>query len=377
MTIDGVSVQGAVAVEETALTIASTVAKAFPPPWGPAAAVAATTVGDILNYFFPDTGATPPAATLLQIADALKAQSTADQISLAHSQIGGTLSSFLSATYNADTPFPSSVNAALTEDPGGAFATLFKILSDAVTGITPDALSTPITAMTSSSQGDVCTTGSNEQAAFLGTFAFGVSVYTLMASYWISLVTAVDGKADSTNISLNEVVNQLTATPAMPDGTAGWIAYAEAACTALNNLIAARTSQVSPATPISFWDDQLFSGDDYAVYFADTGDPVANFDPTTLALPASPVIDGWPGSEWGGTEPLITHLGLNSVYAMSYTDANAAAVTAQVQQLRETYVAGIQEAIYKNYSDAGAVETAIASWKVIVQRIQAVAGGTT
>lgn len=353
----------AMSVTEGALSIASAVASALPPPWD-VTGVAADVLGDVLDFFFGGTTA-PQGPTLQQIVDALDQQSTIAAITSANDAITSSSQIFLSATSNDTLPLPASVNQALTSDPDGTFSTLYNFLHNTVTGTTPGALIDPITSMaTADATGDIFTAGTNEQAAYLPTFAYGVSTYLLLTTYWVSLTYSVNKTVDRGEVSLQEVIAQLSTTPV--HGQPGWIGYAEWACAQFTTRVEARLAQVSPETQYSFWDHMLPPTTLYASYIADTGAPVQGFDPT--GLPAQFGLPSWPGTQGGVT--LVSEMPAHAVYAADAGD-NDQAVYDTVAKLRDAYVERMRQALYDNYFDAGVMSRTIADWKTALARLQA------
>ena len=347
-----------------ALAIAGTVASAAAPPWSVVGATA-TLIGQVLEYFFNGT-TTPSPVTIEDIAQQLQQQSATEQIREATASINTTLSSFFAKTENIDLPLPTSVRKGLRGP--GQFSNLYNFLEKVVTGNDASDLVRPINSMAEAADpaANICLLNGDRQAAFLGTFAYGVSVYTLIATYWTSLVASVDGVVDSSNISLGEAINRLAATTVPADGSKGWIAYAEKARKAFFLKVNRRMEDVGLATPFD-WFERLFETRPTVIYFSD-GQPVDRFHPETLQTSPLPP---WPGTRLIPGDFAITRCPSGAVYAAGVNPLAPGNVPADTTNLRNRYFVALQQQIYKNYCDPNAVADSIQQWKKTVERLRA------
>lgn len=214
-----------------AFQIATDVARALPPPWDVTAPLVST-FGDLFTFFFPNRSTSPPNV------------STLEEIST-----------------------------------GGALP----------------ALSTAINQMGTSETGDICTPNTNSQAAYLPTFALGVSTYLLFAKYWIAMAASAGVSPSDLPAYAKTPIYNLNM--ASTSGSLGWINYAQAVSLAFQTLVAARLSQVGPATPYF-----IYRNGATFVYFRDSGEPVDGLHPdnlfVNLVVPGQPQAFRhvfWPG----------------------------------------------------------------------------------
>lgn len=362
---------------EVVSTLAEDVAGALPPPWGD---VVPEFIGDLLGFFFPPDNSTPSTVTLEQIVAAVSAivaqQFTLNDIVQATSGIGATANTFASDTGpGVNVPFPSNINQALKDDPSGIFANLYIFLQNAVTGSDPTLLIDPMTSMATESTGDISPADSNLQAAFLPTFAYGVSTFLMLATYWVALAVSAQGPTVVASLPLQGAVDRLTGAPFF--GQKGLIAYAAASSSAFLTLVQERLSQVGPATPFSYFAD--LDHQEFGVYFQDNGEPVTGFDPSGLTAVLD-VIDSSGNVvqetvSWPGNLPLSQPGAPNVVYCVQNPN-NTQQQTDAVAGVQSSYVSLLQQTIFNNYFDPGLMTQTIQQWNASVTKLQAAIAGT-
>lgn len=354
-------------IAQTALEIASAVSDALPPPWN-VAGTALEVISDILPFFFPD--ASEDGASVDQVITVIAQAFEQQDIYEAVSAIATTAHVFASYTAPGalDIKFPASVNDALKNHPGDAFAQLYTFLQNAIGGIDESALLEPITSMESDASGDVSIQFANKQAYFLSTFAYGVSVYVLLASYWISLAVSTDGPIAAIDMDVDVPINNL-ADAGLSDNS-GWIQYATAAVDAFSQLVEDRLGQVSPVTPGTFGIHEISVS-----YFADEGTPVTNLNPSSLGG----TFEVWTGPG-ASTYTIDTFVGWPGNF-LSYMPADTNAVFAvynpfgqdqsgAVQPVREAYCELMRQTLYNNYFDPGAMTQTIQGWTTALAKLQ-------
>ncbi|HET7460245.1 MAG TPA: hypothetical protein VFJ82_03320 [Longimicrobium sp.] len=345
----------------TALQIAGMISGTLPAPFGTIASITLNTLDEFLPYFFGGgDGSGPPPVTLAQIGQLIAAQEVDDTITSALAVFNALLQTYQSDTTNVSMPFPSSMDPAILDDPDNSFSNLYNLLHASVTGSSSDSgfdLLTQISKLTSGTSGDICQTGSNLQAAFINAFSVGVSLYITLWEFIIAMYYAVQKSLPATFIGeIQGAINQLSSTPVYSQP--GWIGYATNVMASFNGAVTTRTGLVSAGIPITFggwlWDTE------YAVYFIDKGEQVANFSPATLPLNYNG-LPPWPGST-GETEPVVESMPPYAVYAAASTQDNQALINEDVNGLSQSYVTAMQQQIYVNYFDPSQLQSVLQAW---------------
>jgi hypothetical protein len=355
---------------DTALSIAGMISTALPEPYGAVGEVTFKVLEDFLPYFFgePENDAPPP-PTLAQIGQLVAVQSATDTEQRALATFNGLLQAYQSRTNNVDIPFPATLSPEVLNDSSNSFADFYTILHGSLTGTSGQfTLITDIESLTttpSTSNESFYSANTNLAASYMNTYAVGVSLYVTLWQFLVSLVYAVENKIPTTFVgNIQQAVNQLTTTPVQ--GQAGWIGYAQAMTDALNDAVAARIAQVTPATPFTFGGfDALFGGKAIlaAVYFDDTGPAVDDFDPSTLTLTpyVGKQLAPWPGDD-------LNMVQRSAVYAVG--SSNDQWTTDAVAALRQAYVDTMTQKIYSHYFDGPTMVQTIAKWQEGVRNLQ-------
>ncbi len=358
----------------TALEVAAAVANAFPPPWGRVSSSSITAIGDILSYFFGTSSGSQPSPTLQEILTALDQTFTRQDIETATNDITQVVQTFDSATDPDQVippnvppppgptyPLPSNINQELTTNPDSPFSKLYNMLNAAIFGSQDYPVVPGIISMSTTTQGDICPADSNLQAAYLPTFAFGVSTYLLLTNYLISLAYSVGGTAAIADTNINTAYNNLAVTPFL--GTpGGWIQYASSAISPFESLVEARLQQIS-AFPYSQPDDTPPWEEVYAVCLSDSGEPVDNFDPSGLG---ANLDNGWVA--WPGNVSTSWPNNAQNVVFCAASD-NSQADTNAIQALYSQYVDLMRSTIYVNYFDPGKMSSLIQAWNAGVSKL--------
>jgi hypothetical protein len=353
-------------VVETSLEIASAVATAAGPPWE-AVGTACEVIGDILEYFFSSNtdGSSPSVPTLSQIDAALLQQSENNAIQSAYATISNALADFKGFTEGSTIPLPASISAGLKDDPDGPFATLYNTLYQTVTGVDQgNAYKNAVGSLASSTGGDVCVLGGNQQATYLPTFAYGVSVYLLLTSYWVSLAYAVDGPAAKDELALEPAISTLRDVPVYGPVN-GWIDYAQTVCSTFDTDVQNRLGLISPETPYEA--SAFLESSTFLSYFVDNGETVAGFDPTSCP---GPNMAPWPGDDLV-SDYLPSGLG-NVAYAVFAGD-NDPSVYSAVTVVQQNYVSLMKQTLYNNYFDPVQMQNTINMWNKALTRLESIA----
>jgi hypothetical protein len=355
-----------VSTAETAFKIAGAVAAATPPPWGEALGAGAEVISDVLGFFFPsEDGASSSGPTLQQILAGVAQQFTHAEIQTATNAITATASIFHNQAKNA-APLPKgmTIKEATTQDPQGVFSLLYDLLQKIVGG-NDRSLILPITSMATDVQGDVCLLYGHAQAAYLPTFAYGVSTYLLMTEYLVGLAFSVGGPDAVQDTEFLAAIGNLTE-PFY--GQNGWIGYAEAVNQSFRDAVTHRATFIHDAIPFTFPDSSIPPNPVPAVYFQDFGEPVANFDPSHLYL--SDHSYGWPGNAVD-----LSKAPDGAVFAVPNPWSTQERAD-QVHEVREQYIVLMFDVFYKvNYFNPDVMLMTIDSWKKSLAKLQAAARG--
>lgn len=371
---------------QQAVSIAASVAGCTAPPFGGAVVMAAELgLGDLLRDLFPDSGSQsdPIKPIVYAVTNAITEEFVKndlkgyiDDITWAQNQ--------LTTLTGESVPTPKSIQAALTHDPDGAFATLYNFLHTEVSGngrLVPALTHLAV----ADDQGDINQVDGNAQATYVPTFAFGVSTYLMLATYWATLVTAVEPAAIN-DTSLYVVANYLTSTPT--SGKVGWIDYYQSAVNEYVKKVNDRLAEVnnSPADGVRVYSAPGYMFKEYdAILFSDNGGPVDNFHPNPQVLKFwadfDQQVNGRPPCEvvFPGDLGNITCCCPNAVFALNIgTDPVPPSgqdwIVDKCNTLRSQYITLMEQTLHANYFDPNLSQAMVADWQANLAKVQKALG---